>query len=302
MGNFFGMSGAEPATNTETLRQRLDRGWALIDQGKLTEAYDLFQGVLNEEPRNGEALGGRGKVHKSSKRTEEAILDLEKAVQLVPTNPWYVTELADAYDDAGNREKSLETARQAIRAGSKAPINHALIGRNHVDKKEWKEAEEELRLAINLSPGYAWGLQLMGDYYFGIEQWGMACPFYREAMRTNPPGTWAPQRLSEIFLWKLDFPDFALDVLRKWLEVAPKTSLALQRLTECYLRKKMPKDAVDAARRAVDVDPNCPWGRCYLAKALRLDGQIEPARAEVRRALEIDPNNEHAKWLQGDIK
>ncbi len=299
MGNFFGMS--SPAPSTESVRERLDRGWALIDQGKHAEAMDLFQGVLNEEPRNGEALGGRGKVHKLQKNTELAILDLDKAAQLVPNNPWYMTELADAYDDAGNGDKACECARAAIRAGSKAPLNHALLGRYHLKAKAWKECEEELKVALNLSPGYAWALQLMGDYYYNLEQWGMAVPFYRETMRVNPKVTYQLEKLSEVYLWKLELVDPALEVLNRWLELAPNTLLAWERRCEVYLRKKMSREAMEAATRSVEIDPNDAWANCYLSKAHRLAGNIDAARAAVRRALEIDPNNDHAKWLQGDI-
>lgn len=299
MSNFFGMS--SPAPNAETLRERLDRGWGMIDQGKYAEAMDLFQGVLQDDPRNGEALGGRGKLHKLQKNVDQAIVDLEKATQLVPTNPWYMTELADAYDDAGNAVRSCECARQAIRLGSKSALNHALLGRDHLRKKEWKECEEELRVALNLSPSHAWSLQLMGDHFYGIEQWGMAVPFYREAMRVNPKVTYQLEKLTEIYLWKLDFPDQALDVIRHWLEVAPNTLLAWERRCECYLRKRMPREAMEAAARGIEIDPNDVWAICYLAKAHRLAGDIDAARATVRRALEIDPANEHAKWLLGDI-
>ncbi len=299
MGNFFGMS--SPVPNTESLRERLDRGWALIDQAKHAEAMDLFQGVLNEEPRNGEALGGRGKVYKLQKNTEQAIVDLEKAVQLVPNNPWYAAELADAYDDAGNADKAVEYARTAIRMGSKAALPHALLGRHALRKKEWKECEEELRLALNISPGYAWALQLMGDYYMNLEQWGMAVPFYRETMRVNPNVTYQLEKLTEIYLWKLDFPDPALEVINQWLQLAPNTLLAWERRCECYLRKKMAREAMESATRSVEIDPNDVWATCYLSKAHRLAGNLDAARATVRRALEIDPNNDHAKWLLGDL-
>jgi Tfp pilus assembly protein PilF len=90
-------------------------------------------------------------------------------------------------------------------------------------------------------------------------------------------------------------------VVDRWLEIAPNTLLAWERRCECYLRKKMPPEAMESATRAVEIDPNDIWATCYVAKAHRLAGDLDAARAAVRRALVIDPTNEHAKSLQGEL-
>jgi predicted Zn-dependent protease len=52
--------------------------------------------------------------------------------------------------------------------------------------------------------------------------------------------------------------------------------------------------AVDALRQSVDRQPDWPIGRFYLAQALLQSGDLNGAKAEAQRGLELDARSTYA--------
>jgi tetratricopeptide (TPR) repeat protein len=93
------------------------------------------------------------------------------------------------------------------------------------------------------------------------------------------------------------------DAIRHWEAAialqpsAPQTYEVLASLADLYLRENQEERAAEAARRIVAHQPDRVSARVILASALVRQGKYEEARAHVRKALELDPENAAAEAM-----
>jgi tetratricopeptide (TPR) repeat protein len=91
---------------------------------------------------------------------------------------------------------------------------------------------------------------------------------------------------------RAEFPD-ALEILSDLAVEHPDNAEVWRQLGLCYLETRQPDLALEALTRALAFAPADPMTHYLLGHAYGSTGQLEPAAACYRRALEVDP--EHAK-------
>src|SRR4029079_7648610 len=160
-------------------RKRQDR-IAPVTTQILMPAADTQSGE-NEEARQLYTAGRYYSTRRTAEGLRQAIERLEKAVELAPDSAIAHAELADCYSllnwyieppppEAWERAK--RAALRAVEADPQLAEAHAALGfvRLHYDR-DWKDAERELRKAIQLKPRnqvahrwYAYSLSAMGRH------------------------------------------------------------------------------------------------------------------------------------------
>jgi tetratricopeptide (TPR) repeat protein len=73
-------------------------------------------------------------------------------------------------------------------------------------------------------------------------------------------------------------------------------------LRSAYRAEDDKRKLVELARKCVTLDNRCADYRLTLARAYDVAGMRTSAQGEVRRALELEPDNKHAKELQKALK
>lgn len=83
---------------------------------------------------------------------------------------------------------------------------------------------------------------------------------------------------------------------RRLMELSPGDGAGPANLALVALRRGDAGEAEEMARRAARREPDDPWIRLVLARALELGGRDAAAQTERERALELDPGNLRALW------
>jgi tetratricopeptide (TPR) repeat protein len=83
----------------------LDQGWDLFDNDQYFEAIKSFSEALKFEPYCSACYSLRGICHDKLKNFKEAINDLTKAIELVPSNAYYYKSRSNALFNLANEQQ-----------------------------------------------------------------------------------------------------------------------------------------------------------------------------------------------------
>jgi serine/threonine-protein kinase len=174
-------------------------------------------------------------------RTEEAIPYLRRVVALDPVDAQSRTLLAES--------------------SAKAAWAHSELARALQQRRQWAEAIDHYRAAVDLAPGWA-------STHFDL---GMAL---------NSPG----------------HQDEAIEHLRKALAIDPRYPAARANLGHILINRGRLDEAIAELRQAVALDPRNTWARTELRGALARLRRWPEVRAAWREELDAGPP-EHDAWF-----
>ena len=148
------------------------------------------------------------------------------------------------------------------------------------------------RSAIELDPADTYSREALALHF---ENQGRS----REAMRVRQ--AWCDHDPSSAAAWfgkaklamSLGLPDEAAEALRKTVLIAPERAEG-QALLSVALARSDPDGALDAARKAAELDPTAPHF-LLLGDTLARGGKNDTAAAAYERALALDPADDRAR-------
>ena len=277
--------------------QLFQQGFALHQQGKLSEAKAVYEAVLNIDARHFDAVhmigvveGGlgnneaaleyisraiainpndaschnnRGNALLKLKQTREARISYEKAIQLRP-------DFADAYSNCGNALLELEQ------------LNLALV---YCDK------------AIKLKPEYAEATFNRGNVLFKLRQPQSALIDYERAIQLNPELADAYSNRGNALL-ELEQTELALASYDKAIKLRPTHAEACFNRGNAFLKLRQPEVALASYERAIQI--KCHYTKAYYNRGNALEEMksLEAALISYQMALELEPDFE---YLHGRI-
>jgi TolB-like protein/class 3 adenylate cyclase len=170
-------------------------------------------------------------------------------------------------DDRFERLHSIEAQLNRV---SQSPNNAGagfLMGRILVQTNRQAQAIEEVNRALTLNPNLAAAHAIIGlaKLYDGHPEETES--HVREALHASPRDT-------DAYLWVA------------WIALAKMHLGAYE-------------DALNLYRRSMDLNPNYPTARLYLAATLVELGRLDEARAEVKAALALNPNLTLRRYRDG---
>jgi tetratricopeptide (TPR) repeat protein len=185
-------------TTSEEARDAFMRGQYASDVGRLYDARDLFQQAIELDPEfthayvnaanNATSLDefneytNMAEEHSETATEAETILidinkaflagDLEGAldlgrrlVELVPESPRARLTLAGVQAALNENEEARATMMEAIELAPDMVTAHMQLGQNYLfnDPKDFAQAEQHMRRAIELAPGEGQPVEMLGD-------------------------------------------------------------------------------------------------------------------------------------------
>ena len=122
------------------------------------QALRLNPKYYNAYVNRGLALVGQGKV-------QEAIEDYNRAIQLDPNNLWAYDRRGEAHADQGDYQGAIADYTEIIRLDDKNVVAYALRGMNYQRLGDTQEAIKDFNQAIQLDPNNAVALAVRGLSY-----------------------------------------------------------------------------------------------------------------------------------------
>lgn len=291
----------------------LDAAIEIYGKGKYSLAANMFQKLADESPSRPEIRIWLGKSYLKIREWDRAVREMEKAVQLQPSNARYHLWLGRACGDRASHSnfiKALGWARRVVRefetARELAPEDldvrfdlleyyleaPGILGGG----KEKAEAEVKAIAGLSSEKGYV----ARATVYSKNKKWDLARKELQQAVLDYPQSFSACKDMAEFLIDRNDF-EGALGYAKKALLLESTSKRARLTAAAAKIRLKTDLDEVAetlqvfAAGSLSDADPSFEevyyWlGECFLAK-----GDKGKARELFKSALAFNPEFGRAK-------
>ncbi len=235
----------------------LGRAKANLQLGNVEKAFDDANQAV-EKKAGAEAYGQRGVINKIKNKTEDALKDLDEAINKDSNYAWAYAQKADIFSKQKDYDNALKNAKKATE-----------VKQNYV---------EGLRIQ-------AWILTRQGKCK---EAWEVFAKLNSKDSNTLQDQAWFLLTCPDE---KLQDSAKAMDLAKKAVEMSRgKDGVAQETLAEAYFRQGEPLKAIDHQKEAIKLgSKNCPDGSCVKEMQQRLQKYELAARQEIRTGYEILP-------------
>jgi len=232
-------------------------------------------------------------AYKEWERYKEASSILEEVVSRQPRNSRANFHLGDVYRRQGMYDKAMKYYKQGIEYDPNSATLNAELGLCYYYQGLQSEAEENLQQALERNPNIytahftlALIYEKKGDFDSAIEE-------YKKEIENNPEGFKAYFNLGRIYGKRGDFLQ-QIELIRKSVGLNPKFSEGYFFLAKAYLDMRDEKyfpDAIEAANKGLQMDPNSPYaplGHYVLVDIYNQQGEGDKARFHLQKAQQLE--------------
>ncbi len=145
-------------TNPDNVAAYLGKSKASLQLGNLDKALEEANKAIQMKP-SAQAFGQKAIIEKVQGKTEEAMKDFSKAIDLDKNFAWAYAQRADMYSRMKDQEKALQDVNKAIQIKSDFVDAIRLRAWVHNRNGKCKEASADFMAAEKLSPKNAWTIQ-----------------------------------------------------------------------------------------------------------------------------------------------
>ncbi len=140
------------ASNPKDFDAYIGLGYVYQKQGKFSKAEDAFKKAIEFNPRDSNAHSGLGYVYKYQRKLTQAEELFKKAIELNPKNYNAYIELGWVYQKQGKLFQDEDAFRKAIELNPEFDKAYIELGWVYQKQGKFSQAEELLRKAIELNP------------------------------------------------------------------------------------------------------------------------------------------------------
>lgn len=298
-------------------------GSLLIREKRWSEATAEYEWLLERNPGQAEAQFSLGRIGFGRKDYDQSIAAYRVAIGMRNGEyPEAWLNLGLAHAAKKDYPAALDAYRKALKHRRQYPEAWYNIGFTLLRQKDYVEAEQAFQSAIRLKPDYEQAWFNLGVIFSATERDAQAIDAYEKALRIRPDYQQAKlnlavrqsrvgkqgeairlyrELLAEDDSYALAWSNLgalyratgqeteAVAALRKVVELNPGDGKALFRFGSALLAVRQTREAVRVLEDAVASDQGEARYRLELARALRQDGRVDEARAELDKVRQLDP-------------
>jgi tetratricopeptide (TPR) repeat protein len=303
----------------------------------LGEAEGLAKQILEKDPNHIEAHILMGSVLFAQDKKQEALAELNRAVELNPQRVESYLSLARFYVQTNDIAGAEAIYQRAISVNSGSATAHYEYGKFLVGAQRLNEAEAEFQRAVQAEPqnreaqfilasfylvnkqfdkaeaaykslaeldkNKPEGRSVLGDFYSSVGRLDEAIAIYKEVLTNSPEYTQARYRLAEIMLNRGDLAG-AKNEVETVLKSESKDRPALILRARIGMQAGQTSDlklAMEDLREVLRQEPNSRAGLFFMAEASFRLGQIDQARSFATDLTQNYPNYLPAKLMEVQI-
>ncbi len=223
---------------------RLAQIFSCLQRGQTTQAAELSERLLHEQPHNPQARLAGALVDRLSGRMDRALGTLESLAAELPQNPMIRAELASTRVMAGRVAEALPVLREIVAAQPANPFGHYWLGQAHLRAFEGPEAVRCLERVRQLNPADTNVLSPLASAYIAAGK-----------------------------------PAAAEQTARALLDAQPRNPEALYALAAALEQQSRVAEAGEVFERVLQIAPDSPRALAGRARVLQTLGRNDEARA-----------------------
>jgi tetratricopeptide (TPR) repeat protein len=258
--SFFPPALAEAGESNDSVQVLLERGLAFVQGGDYGSAMEVYNQVLQREPRNSEALYRLGILSYLEKDYGKAASYFERSVQsdAEKQDPW--KRLGDSQERLGRFKEAAQSYGRACLIEYERSLQER-EGRAWFSAREFEKSRKIFESLVLEDPGDYHAVYYLGNVVLAMGDPSHAERCYQAAIRLRPELVEAYVNLASIRFNTGKFSE-AAGFLEKTFQVSPKSApedpTVRLNLGLAYLKVPDPKKAQTHLQKFLDLCPGCP--------------------------------------------
>lgn len=255
--------------------------------GQVSEALDLTQQVVKEEPSNEQGRMLLAALFSSMKLYPKAIDQYSAVLAKNPNHVEASLFLGAIYAEIQQYDKAIKHFENLIKRSEEEQLHtiHYYLARVYLEKKapqSNKWVEHHLKKAVEIKPTFVEALLTLGAFYTSQDQEKKAMQLYEDYQKKYGPSVKLAEVLAQNYLEREDY-DSAYEQL-EILESQGEDSLNVKlKMALILVEKKMYDRSVVKLKEILKEVPESDRARFYLAAIYEQTKQVDRAVAEYRR-------------------
>ncbi|MFI5372372.1 MAG: tetratricopeptide repeat protein, partial [Candidatus Eisenbacteria bacterium] len=247
-----------------------------------------------------ETMLALGELRLDSGEHGTALAAFERALALRPGLIEARLGVAQTHAAAGHAEAAEQACREVMAERPDDWRGYHQLGLTMFRRGEYERAVEPWRRVLQLTPDNARAASNLGSALFQMDRSEEAIEAYRRSLDLQP-NSWAYSNLGTVFFYLGRYAE-AVDVLERAVRLSLADPLTWGNLgNSCRHVPGMERQAAEALDQAIGLmqdrlraDPGDADGTARLAGWLVNRNRQDEARATIRRALDLAPDDVHA--------
>ncbi|WP_019503036.1 tetratricopeptide repeat protein [Pseudanabaena sp. PCC 6802] len=300
-GDEMSIPNSQLPTSTQSLdidsHAKLQTAIAHQQAGRLDEAAQIYQQILQQHPDDFNALYLAGVVALRQNHLTEAVSYLQRTIALKSDHAEAHRKLGDIFKQQRQPEEAIAAYRQAIACKPDYCEAHYFIGIVFWNQDNFEQAAFHYRRATEIKPDYAAAHGNLGAALFKLGKTDEAIACYHRALQLDPHDLLALCNLATA-LADLGKLDEAIEHCQTAIQIQPDSQNAHCNLAYVYQCQGNTEKAIAAYQKVIDLNPNHIDAHIGLGNMYSNLQQYERAIDEFNRAIAIDSSNANAyNWL-----
>jgi tetratricopeptide (TPR) repeat protein len=267
----------------ERIEDVLSRALAADRDGQLEEAARSYLDALNRKPGLAVLHANLAWVYVRQGRLNEALIQLERAIQLDSRDPSSYRLLGRVLRDLENPERALEAFELAVELDPSAREGYLELADLHQSRRELPQAEEWLTRYLDLDPDDVETLYFLGTVLSYQNELARARAVLEKVIAAEPGHARAWFRKAHVEAQMPTERSSALDSYRKSLELDSTQAYVWYEYGILLDKLSLANDAIAAFERAIALDPDLAEASYALGNSLSRAGRAEEARLQLER-------------------
>jgi tetratricopeptide (TPR) repeat protein/serine/threonine protein kinase len=273
-------------------------GSALVESRRWQEAVDVLNRAIELEPQGSSNLWQlRGRAFVGLKEWERAVSDFDRVIELNPQDLASFQNRGIAYRELKQFDKAIADGTRQIELQPNMAYAWAQRGWAYLDAQQWQAAVDDFTHALELDPKGApyWWL-LRGRANAGLKQWESAVDDLTKAAESSPwdPNVWGHRGGCYSALNKLDE---ALADYSKAIELNSRIPWLWADRGDVHAKRQDWDRAIADYTRSVELDANTPWISSRFIRNCAQLKRYDQAAAAANKALSATPVPKNA-WFE----
>jgi tetratricopeptide (TPR) repeat protein len=231
--------------------------------------------------------------------TSAGVIEKGKTLRLpgLRPGPHVIKGVRMGYEPDGPREEMVYPGQDTTvtikilypRRRDKAAVDELDKGIEFYNKgfeNNYRRAAERFEKALSIDPNYSQAALYLGRAYSALFEYKKSEAAYRRALEIDPDYLEARASFGGMLLDTGDF-DEAIRQLAAVVGRDKNNGLAYAMLAQSYRMKDMFPESIEAAKRAIELNPRNAEPHFFLADGLRLSGKPAAAKPEYLQYLDL---------------
>jgi tetratricopeptide (TPR) repeat protein len=280
--------------NRQRRNEALTAALQHLQAGRLQQATELCEQVLDEDPNCAEALHLLGVIAGQAGFFEPAVQLLKRCIELQPKAAGYRNDLGVAYRNMNELDPAAECFEEALRIDPEFVDSYYNLGNLCQERGQCDLGAEYYRRAIQLRPSHTGAWNGSGECLLTLGRRDEAIEAFRNAVTHDPNHVDAHRHLG-ILLRAQGRTEDALRHLRRVVELEPASGEAHNDVGAMLLDMDRTAEAESWFRQALKITPKFPEAWLNLGRALRKLRRATEAESCFRQVVELWPDSVEAQ-------